>query len=463
MIILDSHAGSPVGVLGLGRTGLATARALRAGGAEVRVWDDSAPARAAAAADGFEPRNLTGEGACAGLALLAVSPGVPHLHPRPHPAVRAALAAGVPLDNDIGLLFGWLKGRGVRVVAVTGSNGKSTTAALIGHVLAASGRPVRVAGNIGLPVLALEPPGRGDILVLETSSFQLELARRLAPELAVFLNLADDHLERHGGGGGYLAAKARLFREGAPARAVIGVQEAAGRWLAGVVPPRSLIAIGLPQQVAHDPAAIAHGPEGLQELRAGAAQGAILPHAGTVEPQNAAAALAVCRALGVGRRQFAAALQGFPGLPHRRELIGEAAGVRYVNDSKATNAAAAGQALAAFTRVRWIAGGRPKEGGIGTIAALFPRIAKAYLIGEAAPAFARALGATPHETAGTLEAAAARAFAEARDGETVLLSPACASFDQFADFEARGDAFRGLVTAHLGSADGGPAGQSASG
>lgn len=460
MIVLDSFAGSRAGVLGLGRTGLAAARALRAGGADVRVWDDSESARAVAREAGFAPQELTREGACAGLALLAVSPGVPHLYPRPHPAVQAALAAGVPLDNDIGLLFGWLKGRGVRVVAVTGSNGKSTTAALIGHLLEKNGRPARVAGNIGFPVLALEPPGRGDILVLEISSYQAELARRLAPDVAVFLNFADDHLARHGGGGGYLAAKARLFREGAPAHAVVGVQEEEGRWLASVVPPRKLVAIGLPEQVAGYPRAVAHGPGGLQELRAGVAQHAALPHA-AVEPQNAAAALAVSRIFRAGHRTFGAALCSFPGLPHRRELIGEAAGVRFVNDSKATNAAAAAQALSAAARVRWIAGGRAKEGGIGAISPLFPRVAKAYLIGEAAPAFARALGTTPHEIAGTLEAAAAKAFAEARDGETVLLSPACASFDQFSDFEARGDAFRGLVAAHLASMDGGARGSSA--
>ena len=463
MISLDFLRGRRVGVVGLGRSGLAVLHALRAAGIGGVAWDDCEAARAGA--EGFELARLDVPGACDGLSMLVISPGVPHLYPAPHPAAVAALAAGVPLDNDIGLLFAGLgrlpAGRRPRVVAVTGTNGKSTTAELIGHVLRHAGRPARVAGNVGRPVFALDPLEPAETLVLELSSYQTELARCLAPDLAVLLNLSDDHLDRHGGRGGYYAAKERLFTIGAPRVAVVGIRESEGRFLAGRLeglPRRRMVALGPPDTVGGYAHAVAHTETECTAMRKGVRKEEIRDLPAGIDPQNIAAAFAVSRALGVGRCQCGAALASFPGLPHRQELLGRAAGVAYVNDSKATNAAATARALAAVGRVRWIVGGRAKAGGIQDLEGYFPRIAKAYLIGETAEDFARTLGATPHEVAGTLESAAARAFAEARPGETVLLSPACASFDQFSDYEARGEAFRQLVAGHLADAGGETAG-----
>ncbi len=240
MIPVRGLAGARVGVLGLGRSGIAAARALRAGGAEAVAWDDGAEARARAEAEGFAPVDLRADGALRGLAALIVSPGIPHLYPAPHPVIAAALAAGVPVDNDVGLFFRSLgaadwdaMARPPQVVAVTGSNGKSTTCALLHHVLNEAGRPAQLAGNIGRGVLDIEPPGDGGVVVLELSSYQTELARALTPDVAVFTNLSPDHLDRHGGMGGYFAAKRRLFSEGGPDRAVIGVAEGEGAFLAG--------------------------------------------------------------------------------------------------------------------------------------------------------------------------------------------------------------------------------------
>jgi len=471
MIPIHAYAGRRVGVLGLGRSGLATARALAAAGAEPVLWDDSEPPREAARAEGFalaDLSRLSQPGAAEGLAALIVSPGIAHLHPAPHPAVAAACRAGVPVDNDIGLFFAALaagtdaalepeEGPEPRVVAVTGSNGKSTTAALIHHLLAAAGRRAQLGGNIGRGVLDLDPPRPGETVVLELSSYQIELARSLAPDIAVFLNLAPDHLDRHGGVGGYFAAKRRLFEIGAPEQAVVGVDDAYGRFLANSL-AEAPIAIAAGTRLKAHRWSVFMNRGHLSEWREGRQIAAIdLRGAAALEGahnhQNACAAYAAARALGLGPRAIEPGLIGFPGLAHRMEPLGRIAGVAYVNDSKATNAAAAGKALAAYERVRWIAGGRAKEGGLAGLEPLFPRITKAYLIGEAAGAFARALGDTAHEICGDLATATARARAEAEPGDTVLLSPAAASFDQFTDFEARGEAFRRLVAPDLAASE----------
>ena len=465
MIPVRGYAGDRVAVLGLGRSGLPAVRALREGGAEVVAWDDREAAREAAAAEDTEIRNLRRANALEGVKALIVSPGIPHLYPEPHPVVAAAWEAGVAVDNDVGLFFrsyateAWAEfDRTPQVVAITGSNGKSTTTALLAHVLREAGRPVQMGGNIGRGVLDLAPAEDGQVTVLELSSYQIELARALQPDIAVFLNLSPDHLDRHGGIGGYFAAKRRLFTQGGPGRSVIGVDEKEGRFLANVM--REQAGSGEPvirvatRKLADGGWNIFARRGFLAEWRGGRQMASIdlrpmLALPGMHNHQNACAAYAAARALGLGPRQIEPGLASFTGLRHRAQTIATVRGVRIVNDSKATNADSAAKSLGTFERVRWIVGGEAKAGGIESLRPLFGRVAKAYLIGAAAEEFARTLGEVPHEVSGTLDVAVARALAEAEEGETVLLAPACASFDQFADFEARGEAFEALVRAHV--------------
>lgn len=461
MIPVRGYEGARVAVLGLGRSGLATARALRAGGAEALLWDDNPEARARAQEHGFALHDPSGSGIRSDVAALVVSPGVPHLYPKPNPAVVAAWDANVPIDNDVGLFFRSAEheGRGAfdtppRIVAVTGSNGKSTTAALIHHALRSSGRPAQLAGNIGRAVLDLEPPGDGDTIVLELSSYQTDLARSLAPDIAVFTNLTADHLDRHGGMGGYFAAKRRLFTEGQPDCAVIGVDEAEGQFLANSMTAESgdsrVIRISGHRRVPYPGRAVIACDGILSEYRDGQRtasadlRGAAgLP--GQHNLQNAGTAYAVVRTLGLPPHLVEKALLDFQGLPHRGQIVGRNNGVTFVNDSKATNADSAAWALRAFGRIRWIAGGQGKDGGLDAVLPHLGSVAKAYLIGHSAHEFAIALGNTPHEICETMDRAVARATEEAEAGDTVLLAPAAASFDQFPDFEKRGEAFVAAV------------------
>lgn len=463
MIPVQGFKGRRVAVLGLGRSGLAAVRALAAGGAEPLAWDDSPEARDRAAQAGVVLTDLGRPGAFEGVACLALSPGIPHLYPAPNRHVVAAQAAGVPVDNDIGLFFRSFAQAGFadldsppRVVAVTGSNGKSTTTALIHHILDAAGRPVQMAGNIGRSALDIDPPGDGAVVVLELSSYQTDLARALTPDIAVFTNLTPDHLDRHGGMGGYFAAKRRLFAEGGPDRAVIGVDEAEGRYLAGQLSEAAeddrVIRVSSGQKLL-GPGWLVFARKGfLTEWRKGRQVASCdlralpgLP--GAHNHQNACAAWAACRALGLGPRDITAALATFEGLPHRSQRVAERGGVIFVNDSKATNADSAAKALAAFPRIRWIAGGLGKDGGIAACAPVFGNVAKAYLIGHSARAFALELGEVAHEVCGDMGTAVARAAAEAEPGDVVLLAPAAASFDQYPDFEARGADFIAQVAA----------------
>ena len=465
MIPVLGYEGRKVAVLGLGRSGLATARALVAGGAEALCWDDSVEARAAAEAAGHTIHDLTKQGAFDGVACLVVSPGIPHLYPEPNKVIAAAWDAGVPVDNDIGLFFRSL-GQGEwmdhdtppRVIAVTGSNGKSTTSALIHHILTECDVPCQLAGNIGRGVLDIDPPEDGGVVVLELSSYQTDLARALTPDVAVFTNLSPDHLDRHGGMGGYFAAKRRLFAEGGPDRAVIGVDEAEGRYLANQLVEdfgdARLIRISSGQKLTEGWTVFARKGF-LAEWRKGRQVGSIdlraidgLP--GAHNHQNACAAYAAARALAIAPKAIEAALTSFKGLPHRSQLVGERDGVRFVNDSKATNVDAAAKALQAFPRIRWIAGGMGKDGGIAALAPYLGTVAKAYLIGFSARDFALQLGETPYEICETMDVAVARAAAEAEAGDTVLLAPAAASFDQYPNFEKRGEDFAAKVTALLG-------------
>ncbi|SLN72200.1 UDP-N-acetylmuramoylalanine--D-glutamate ligase [Roseivivax jejudonensis] len=470
MIAVGGYEGEGVAILGLGRSGLSAARALRAGGARPVLWDDNPDARARAAEEGFELREFTRAGGFEGIATLVVSPGIPHLYPAPNEAIAAAWAAGVPVDNDIGLFFRAL-GQGAwdaldtppKVIAVTGSNGKSTTSALIHHVLGAAGRASQLAGNIGRGVLDIEPPGEAGVIVLELSSYQTELARALTPDIAVFTNLTPDHLDRHGGLGGYFAAKRRLFAEGGPDRAVIGVDETEGRFLANQLSTAPADDRVIRVSVAAKPAGpgwqVAARKGFLTEWRKGRQVASIdlrevrgLP--GAHNHQNACAAYAAVRALGLGPRQIEAGFHSFEGLPHRSQIVAEAGGVTFVNDSKATNVDSALKALLAFDRVRWICGGLMKEGGLDALGPGFAHVEKAYVIGREAAGFALGLSGVEAEICTDMATAVARAAAEAQPGETVLLAPAAASFDQYDNFEKRGDDFAAQVTAALGAGSG---------
>ena len=465
MIPVRGHEGQAVAVLGLGRSGLATARSLAAGGAMPVCWDDNASARDKAEVEGFAIRDLSRAGAFDDIATLIVSPGIPHLYPEPNRMIRAALQAGVPVDNDIGLFFRSLAvsewedfDTAPRVIAVTGSNGKSTTSALIHHILEQAGRSAQLAGNIGRGVLDIDPPEDGGVVVLELSSYQTDLARALTPDVAVFTNLSPDHLDRHAGMGGYFAAKRRLFAEGGPDRAVIGVDEVEGLYLANQLSEGPsddrVIRISAAQKLTGPGWHVFARKGFLAEWRKGKQVAAIdlrpmqgLP--GAHNHQNACAAYAACRTLGLAPRVIEAGLASYPGLPHRSQTIAEAGGVRYVNDSKATNVDSAAKALAAFDRVRWICGGLEKEGGLDGLRPALGSVVKAYVIGREAAGFALQLPEVPTEICTTMEAAVARAMAEAQPGEVVLLAPAAASFDQYDNFERRGEDFAARVKAGL--------------
>ncbi|KAF0173450.1 MAG: UDP-N-acetylmuramoylalanine--D-glutamate ligase [Rhodobacteraceae bacterium] len=461
MIPVKGHEGQKVAVLGLGRSGLATARALQAGGAEPLLWDDSPEARAKAEAEGFSCTDLTRAGAFDGVKALITSPGIPHLYPTPNKVIARALEAGIPVDNDIGLFFRSFAGPEwddfditPKVVCITGSNGKSTTTALIHHILEVAGRPTQMAGNIGTGVLSIDPAQDGEVVVLELSSYQTDLARALTPDVAVFTNLSPDHLDRHAGMGGYFAAKRRLFAEGGPDRAVVGVDETEGRFLANQLSegPQDdrVIRISSGQKLDEFGWSVFARKGFLAEWRRGKQVASIdlrevagLP--GAHNHQNACAAYAACRSLGIGPKLIEAAFHSFAGLPHRSQLVGERAGVRFINDSKATNVDSAAKALQAFPKIRWIAGGMGKDGGIAGLVPYLGSVVKAYLIGHSARDFALQIGDTPHEICETMAQAVARAAAEAEPGEVVLLAPAAASFDQYPNFEKRGEDFAAQV------------------
>ncbi|MFD0980808.1 UDP-N-acetylmuramoyl-L-alanine--D-glutamate ligase [Tropicimonas aquimaris] len=468
MIPVRGVEGQKILILGLGRSGLTAARAIQAGGGLPLCWDDGAPGRERAEAEGFVLHDPTAKGAFDDVAMLVTSPGIPHLYPSPHRAIAAALKAGVPVDNDIGLFFRSLATDRwdsfdvpPKVVAVTGSNGKSTTSALIAHLVAESGREVQLAGNIGRGVLDIDPPEDGGVVVLELSSYQTDLARALTPDIAVFTNLSPDHLDRHGGYGGYFAAKRRLFAEGGPDRAVIGVDEDEGLFLAGQLSQGAaddrVIRVSAGQKLAGPGWSVFARKGFLAEYRKGRQLASIdlrevrgLP--GAHNHQNACAAYAVARSLGIAPRVIESALHSFAGLPHRSQLVAEAGGVRFVNDSKATNIDSAAKALQAFTGIRWICGGLEKEGGLVGLHPHLGGVVKAYVIGREAEHFALGLGeGVETEICGTMEQAVARAHADAKTGETILLAPAAASFDQYDSFERRGEDFVARVEALLKS------------
>ncbi|MGD9981018.1 MAG: UDP-N-acetylmuramoyl-L-alanine--D-glutamate ligase [Hyphomonadaceae bacterium] len=461
MIPITEFKGRDVAVFGLARTGLAAARALAAGGARVHAWDDSDVTRAKAEAAGIPISDINSRD-WRTFAALVLSPGVPLTFPEPHRVVTLAEATGVPIVSDIELFARAVNAMPAaqrpKLVGVTGTNGKSTTSALIAHILKEAGKDVRLGGNIGEAILDLPPLHAGAYYVIEVSSFQLDLTSSLRLDVAVWLNTTPDHLDRHGDMSAYVAAKKRIFlNQGAADWAVIGVDDA---YCAAICTGLTRAAV---QHVAPISAgqALGRGVSALDgkliDALSGRSEtvaelGSAPALAGKHNAQNAAAAYAAARALGVDHRIVAQALTTFAGLPHRLERAGQIEGVRFINDSKATNANAAAQALAVYPRVYWIAGGVAKEGGIEALSPYFPRIAKAYLIGQSAGDFSDTLrGKAAVAMAGNLEAAVKLAFADAKaSGEphpVVLLSPACASFDQFKSYEDRGDQFKKFVTA----------------
>lgn len=442
-------------VLGLARSGLSAARALTDSGATVLAWDDKQATREQAQAVGV-PLQPLDEIAWQGMEGLVLSPGIPHSFPKPHPVTAAAQAAGVALISDVELLA--QAAPQARFVGITGTNGKSTTTALIGHLLAQAGAEVAVGGNLGQAVLTLPALGVGGIYVLELSSYQLELVHSLTCDVALLLNITADHLDRHGGFEGYISAKKRIFRnQGAGHTAIVGVDEEPGRQVAAALEQESALRVLRLSVERHLPGGLYLDAGWLVDDCAGKAERLVetasLPRLpGNHNAQNIAAAYAACRALGFPRETLLAALASFPGLAHRQELVAEHQGLRFVNDSKATNAEAAAKALSSYDAIYWIAGGRAKEGGLSGLEPLFPRIRHAFLIGEAQQDFARVLAGKVTadccgEMATAVRSAAKAARKEGIEGAVVLLSPACASFDQYPDFEARGEAFRAAVAA----------------
>ena len=458
MIPVRGFEGRTVAVFGLARTGLAAARALVAGGAQVALWDENAASRDAAAAEGFPLVDLT-TADWSQFAALMLSPGVPLTHPAPHWTVEKAKVSGVEIVGDMELFARTVNAapehKRPKIVAITGTNGKSTTTALIGHVCAQAGRDVRIGGNIGVGVLDLEDMHGGAVYVLEMSSYQLDLTSSLHADVTVILNLSPDHLERHGSMEGYVAAKRRiLLNQGKGDTAVIGVDDMWGQQICTeitaanrrtIVPISANKAMGRGIYVLNGLLYDATGERAVEVADLNRARS--LP--GRHNWQNAAAAYAAAKGLGIAADEAAEHLLTFPGLAHRMETVATLGRVRFVNDSKATNADAARQALSSYPKSFWIAGGQAKTDGIASLEDLFPRVTKAYLIGEAAPAFAEVLGNKAATVqSGTMEAAVSQAYADAAacgQDAVVLLSPACASFDQYGDFEERGEAFRAAV------------------
>ena len=455
MIAASTFRGRRVALFGLGGSGLATARSLSAGGADVSAWDDNPAQVDAARAAGIPVADLR-ELNWASVDTLVLAPGVPLTHPKPHWSAELANSHGVEIIGDVEIFVRERRAHapGSPFIAITGTNGKSTTTALIAHLIAHSGRDAQLGGNIGTAVLTLAEPSRDRVHVVECSSYQIDLAPSLDPSAGLLLNLTPDHLDRHGSMQHYAEVKERLVAQSDVA--IIGVDDDWCRGIADRLESQGRKVERISKGHTLGEGLFAHGSlirrahDGMVEDLADLSGIATLR--GAHNAQNAAAAIAACLAVGLSVDEIRAGLAVFPGLKHRMQPVARRGRVVFVNDSKATNAEAAAPALQSFEHIYWIAGGLPKEGGIASLEPFFPRIAKAYLIGEAAAGFAATIGAhAPFEISGTLDhavAAAARdAALDAAEMPAVLLSPACASFDQFRNFEVRGDAFVSLVSA----------------
>jgi UDP-N-acetylmuramoylalanine--D-glutamate ligase len=456
MIPVTTLAGKKVAIFGLGGSGLASAYALRAGGAEVIGWDDSADTVAKAASAGMPTADLRRID-WSGVAALILAPGVPLTHPAPHWSAGLARAAAVEVIGDIELFCRERRAHApdAPFVAITGTNGKSTTTALTAHLLRAAGYDAQLGGNIGTAILSLDAPRAGRVHVIEVSSYQIDLAPTLDPSVGILINVTEDHLDRHGTLANYAAVKERLVAQ-TDGAAIVGVDDT---WCAAAADRIERAGKPIVRVSVRRPLPDGLYVAGEQIMQAAGGTARAIAHIGGIgslrglhNAQNAACAAGAALVLGLAPEAIQQGLVSFPGLAHRMEQVGRKGRVLFVNDSKATNADSAAQALACFNDMFWIAGGKPKTGGITSLAGFFPRIRKAYLIGEAAAQFTAELeGQVPYVVAGTLDRALALAArdAEASDaGEpVVLLSPACASFDQYRNFEVRGDTFRELVRA----------------
>ena len=458
MIPVTSFAGKTVAVFGLGGSGLASCHALKAGGAEVIAADDNAENVAKAVQAGFITADLRNV-SWASFAALVLAPGVPLTHPVPHWSVLKAREAGVEVIGDIELFCRERRRHAPNApfVAITGTNGKSTTTALIAHLTKFAGYETQMGGNIGTAILSLEPPRMGRVHVIEMSSYQIDLTPSLDPSVGILLNVSEDHIDRHGTIEHYAAVKERLVagvQDGGTA--IVGVDDGFCRDIADRLDRagKNVVRISVKNPLASG----IHVEHGNIVRTAGgarsevAALGGIGSLRGQHNAQNAACAAAAALAMGISKDVLQEGLRSFPGLAHRMEQVGRRGNVLFVNDSKGTNADAAAKALSSFNDIFWIAGGKQKEGGITSLAEFFPRIRGAYLIGEAASDFAQTLdGKVPYEISVTLDVAVANAARDAAEAglaePVVLLSPACASFDQFRNFEIRGDRFRELVLA----------------
>ncbi len=453
MIPVPFLSGKRVAVMGLGKSGLATARALQDSGAGVMAWDDNEAARRLGAEAALPIANLMAVN-LAKADLLVWSPGIPHTHPQPHPVAEKARAANIPVVCDVELLARAKPDH--RFLAVTGTNGKSTTTTLLTHVLNASGNLAAAGGNLGTAALDMPDLPGGGRYVLELSSYQLELVGSLQLGVGILLNISPDHLARHGGMAGYVAAKRRLFDFMLPGgAAVVGVDDGASKSMAAELSRLGVrvVPISVKQALSDGVSA----PDGvLLDNGKPVCDLKDFPRLpGRHNWQNACAVYAAARAEGVAAKAIIAALATYLGLAHRQELVAEADGIRWINDSKATNADAADKALVCYDHIYWIAGGQAKEGGIASLEKHFSRIEHAFLIGEASESFAATLeGKVRYTSCVTLEKAVAAArnlaVSDSIDGAVVLLSPACASWDQFTSFEHRGDTFRDLVLAFSG-------------
>lgn len=454
MIAASTFRGRRVALFGLGGSGLATAKSLVAGGADVSAWDDN-PAQVEAARGARIPVADLRDLDWGSLDTLVLAPGVPLTHPKPHWTVELANSHDVEIIGDVEIFVRERRAQapGSPFIAITGTNGKSTTTALIAHLIAHSGRDAQLGGNIGTAVLTLAPPAAERVHVVECSSYQIDLAPSLDPSAGLLLNLTPDHLDRHGSMQHYADVKARLVAQSDVA--IIGVDDEWCRGIADNLESQAGTVVRISKDHALEDGLFAQGAL-IRQSKAGVAHDladldGIATLRGAHNAQNAAAAIAACQAVGLSEDEIRAGLAAFPGLKHRMQPVARRGRVVFVNDSKATNAEAAAPALQSFEPIYWIAGGLPKEGGIAALEPFFPRIAKAYLIGEAAAGFAATIGAhAPFEISDTLDNAVAAAARDAASDTAampaVLLSPACASFDQYRNFEVRGDAYVSLVS-----------------
>ncbi len=455
MIPAKTFSGKRVALFGLGGSGIATAHALIEGGADVLAWDDNPESVATAEGEGITTGDLR-SAEWPAFASFVLSPGVPLTHPKPHWTVELARGAGVEIIGDIELFGRERRARApdAPFIAITGTNGKSTTTALAAHILKAAGRDTQMGGNIGRAVMTLDPPKPKRHYVVECSSYQIDLSPSINPTAGILLNLTPDHLDRHGTMQHYASIKERLVA--GSGTAIIGVDDVYCAQIADRLERAGRHVIRISKRLPLTDGYFADGTDLMEAEHGRYSRIGFLEGIGSLRgqhnAQNALAAVAACLRVGLDLGEIQSGLESFPGLAHRMEQVGKKDNVLFVNDSKATNADAAAPALSSFPRIYWIAGGLPKEGGIEPLRSYFPRIAKAYLIGEAAPGFSATLGeAVPYEISGTLAAAVAHAAHDAaldESGEAVvLLSPACASFDQFKNFEIRGEAFRQAVHA----------------